>query len=279
MSAKSIFALNNLELGSGLFLIAGPCVIESEAHALKMAQEISAVARKLQIPYIFKASYDKANRTSLHSFRGPGLEEGLRILASIGKEAGVPVLTDVHEAADMPAVADAVDIVQIPAFLCRQTDMLVAAAKYAKSINIKKGQFVSPWDMRHAVEKVRASGNDNVFLTERGSSFGYNNLVVDMRSLAIMRQFAPVVFDATHSVQLPSSGAGGKAVSGGQPEYIPLLARAAVAAGVDGVFMEVHDNPAEAKSDGANALALSDLEAVLRELLAIKSALVLAEKK
>jgi 2-dehydro-3-deoxyphosphooctonate aldolase (KDO 8-P synthase) len=279
MSAKSIFALNNLELGSGLFLIAGPCVIESEAHALKMAQEISAVARNLQIPYIFKASYDKANRTSLHSFRGPGLEEGLRILASIGKEAGVPVLTDVHEAADMPAVADAVDIVQIPAFLCRQTDMLVAAAKYAKSINIKKGQFVSPWDMRHAVEKVRASGNDNVFLTERGSSFGYNNLVVDMRSLAIMRQFAPVVFDATHSVQLPSSGAGGKAVSGGQPEYIPLLARAAVAAGVDGVFMEVHDNPAEAKSDGANALALSDLEAVLRELLAIKSALVLAEKK
>jgi len=279
MSAKSIFALNNLELGSGLFLIAGPCVIENETHALKMAEEISAVARKLNIPYIFKASYDKANRTSLHSFRGPGLEEGLRILARIGKEAGVPVLTDVHEAADVPAVADAVDVVQIPAFLCRQTDMLVAAAKHAKSINIKKGQFVSPWDMRHAVEKVRASGNDNVFLTERGSSFGYNNLVVDMRSLAIMRQFAPVVFDATHSVQLPSSGAGGKAVSGGQPEYIPLLARAAVAAGVDGVFMEVHDNPAEAKSDGANALALSDLEAVLRELLAIKSALVPAEKK
>src|SRR6185312_7879000 len=273
MSAKSIFALNNLELGSGLFLIAGPCVIENETHALKMAEEISAVARKLNIPYIFKASYDKANRTSLHSFRGPGLEEGLRILARIGKEAGVPVLTDVHEAADVPAVADAVDVVQIPAFLCRQTDMLVAAAKHAKSINIKKGQFVSPWDMRHAVEKVRASGNDNVFLTERGSSFGYNNLVVDMRSLAIMRQFAPVVFDATHSVQLPSSGAGGKAVSGGQPEYIPLLARAAVAAGVDGVFMEVHDNPAEAKSDGANALALSDLEPVLQELLAIRNAL------
>lgn len=267
------FKLDGLNLGSGLFLIAGPCVIESEAHAIKMATEISAVARKLDIPYIFKASYDKANRTSLHSFRGPGLEEGLRILQKIGKEAGVPVLTDVHEAKDVPAVADVVDVVQIPAFLCRQTDMLVAAAKHAKSINIKKGQFVSPWDMQHAVEKVRASGNDNIFLTERGSSFGYNNLVVDMRSLAIMRQFAPVVFDATHSVQLPSSGAGGKAVSGGQPEFIPLLSRAAVAAGVDGVFMEVHDNPAEAKSDGANALALSKLEPVLRELLAIRSVL------
>jgi len=278
MSNTPSFKLNGFELGSGFFLIAGPCVIESEAHAVKMAREISAVARKLKIPYIFKASYDKANRTSLHSFRGPGLEEGLQILKKIGKETGVPVLTDVHEAKDVPVVSEAVDVVQIPAFLCRQTDMLVAAAKHAKSINIKKGQFVSPWDMRHAVEKVRASGNDNIVLTERGSSFGYNNLVVDMRSLAIMRQFAPVVFDATHSVQLPSSGAGGKAVSGGQPEYIPLLARAAVAAGVDGVFMEVHDNPAEAKSDGANALALSNLEAVLKELLAIHRALVPAEK-
>jgi 2-dehydro-3-deoxyphosphooctonate aldolase (KDO 8-P synthase) len=265
--------LDGLNLDSGLFLIAGPCVIESETHALKMAEAISSVARKLKVPYIFKASYDKANRTSLKSFRGPGLEEGLRILEKVKKETGVPVLTDVHEAVDMPAVAEAVDVVQIPAFLCRQTDLLVAAARHAKSINIKKGQFVSPWDMRHAVEKVRESGNNNILLTERGSSFGYNNLVVDMRSLAIMRQFAPVVFDATHSVQLPSSGAGGKAVSGGQPEYIPLLARAAVAAGVDGVFMEVHDNPAEAKSDGANALPLGDLEAVLRELLAIKSAL------
>lgn len=279
MPNLSPFKLDGLNIGSGLFLIAGPCVIESEAHALKMAEAISAVARKLQIPYIFKASYDKANRTSLQSFRGPGLEEGLRILEKVKKETGVPVLTDVHEAVDMPAVAEVVDVVQIPAFLCRQTDLLVAAAKHAKSINIKKGQFVSPWDMRHAVEKVRASGNNNIFLTERGSSFGYNNLVVDMRSLAIMRQFAPVVFDATHSVQLPSSGAGGKAVSGGQPEYIPLLARAAVAAGVDGVFMEVHDNPAEAKSDGANALPLGDLEGVLLELLAIKSALVPTEKK
>ena len=278
MKSTPSFALDNLSLSESLFLIAGPCVIESEDHALKMAEEISAIARKLQIPYIFKASYDKANRTSLHSFRGPGLEEGLRILQKIGKETGLPLLTDVHEAKDVPAVAEVVDVVQIPAFLCRQTDMLVAAAKHAESINIKKGQFVSPWDMRHAVEKVRASGNDNVFLTERGSSFGYNNLVVDMRSLAIMRQFAPVVFDATHSVQLPSSGAGGKAVSGGQPEHIPLLARAAVAAGVDGVFMEVHDNPAEAKSDGANALPLSELEKVLNELLAIRKALGPAKK-
>jgi 2-dehydro-3-deoxyphosphooctonate aldolase (KDO 8-P synthase) len=273
MPVQHQFEIDGLKIGSGLFLIAGPCVIESETHALTMAEAISAVARKLQIPYIFKASYDKANRTSLKSFRGPGLEEGLRILERVKNETGVRVLTDVHEAVDMPAVADAVDVVQIPAFLCRQTDLLVAAAKHAKAINIKKGQFVSPWDMRHAVDKVRDSGNNNIFLTERGSSFGYNNLVVDMRSLAVMRQFAPVVFDATHSVQLPSSGAGGKAVSGGQPEYIPLLARAAVAAGVDGVFMEVHDNPAEAKSDGANALPLGDLEAVLKELLAIKSAL------
>src|SRR5215813_863839 len=266
------FALDGLKIGGGsaLFLIAGPCVIESEAHALKMAEAIGAVARRLQIPYIFKASYDKANRTSLESFRGPGLDEGLRILERVKKEAGVPVLTDVHEAADVAPVAQSVDVVQIPAFLCRQTDLLVAAAKHARAINIKKGQFVSPWDMKHAVDKVRESGNHNVFLTERGSSFGYNNLVVDMRSLAIMRQFAPVVFDATHSVQLPSAGADGQPVSGGQPEFIPLLSRAAVAAGVDGVFMEVHDNPAQAKSDGPNALDLTNLPAVLRELSAIQ---------
>jgi 2-dehydro-3-deoxyphosphooctonate aldolase (KDO 8-P synthase) len=273
MVPRTSFSLDGSNFEGKIFLIAGPCVIESEAHALRMAEAISAVARKLQLPYIFKASYDKANRTSLQSFRGPGLEEGLRILEKVKKETGVPVLTDVHEAVDMPAVAEAVDVVQIPAFLCRQTDLLVTAAKHAKAINIKKGQFVSPWDMRHAVEKVRESGNSNVVLTERGSSFGYNNLVVDMRSLAIMRQFAPVVFDATHSVQLPSSGAAGKAVSGGQPEFIPLLSRAAVAAGVDGVFMEVHDNPAEAKSDGANALPLSELEGLLTELLAIRNAL------
>jgi len=273
MDTKTRFEIESLDIGSALFLIAGPCVIESEGHALKMAESISAVARKLEIPYIFKASYDKANRTSLQSFRGPGLEEGLRILKKISKEVGIPVLTDVHEGKDVPAVADAVDVVQIPAFLCRQTDLLVAAARHARAINIKKGQFVSPWDMRHAVEKVRESGNDKIFLTERGSSFGYNNLVVDMRSLAIMRQFAPVVFDATHSVQLPSSGASGKAVSGGQPEFIPLLSRAAVAAGVDGIFMEVHDNPAAAKSDGANALPLNELEGVLAQLLAIRAAI------
>jgi len=273
LTSHNQFDVNGLHLGSGLFLIAGPCVIESEAHALKMAQAIQAIAGKLGMPYIFKASYDKANRTSLKSFRGPGLQEGLRILKRVKTETGLPVLTDVHQASDVAAVAEAVDVVQIPAFLCRQTDLLVAAAKHARAVNVKKGQFVSPQDMRHAVEKIRESGNNNVFLTERGSSFGYNNLVVDMRSLAIMRKFAPVVFDATHSVQLPSAGAGGEAVSGGQPEFIPLLSRAAVAAGVDGVFMEVHDNPAQAKSDGANALDLKNLERLLGELLAIRKAL------
>ena len=272
MSPDRQFQIGPVEVGGALFLIAGPCVIESEEHALKMADAISSVARKLSVPYIFKASYDKANRTSLKSFRGPGLEEGLRILGRVRQQIQVPVLTDVHEAADVEAVAAAVDVVQIPAFLCRQTDLLVAAAKHARAINIKKGQFVSPWDMKHAVEKVRESGNNNVFLTERGSSFGYNNLVVDMRSLAIMRHFAPAVFDATHSVQLPSAGANGQAVSGGEPEFIPLLSRAAVVAGVDGVFMEVHDHPAQAKSDGANALDLKDLEDVLKELLAVRDA-------
>jgi 2-dehydro-3-deoxyphosphooctonate aldolase (KDO 8-P synthase) len=273
MSVSSQFGLHGLTIGGAeLFLIAGPCVIESEAHAHKMAEAISTVARKLNVPYIFKASYDKANRTSLNSFRGPGLEEGLRILRRIREQLKVPVLTDVHEVSDVEAVAEAVDVVQIPAFLCRQTDLLVSAGQHARAINVKKGQFVSPWDMRHAVEKVRESGNNNVFLTERGSSFGYNNLVVDMRALAVMRQFAPVVFDATHSVQLPSAGANGQAVSGGQPEFIPLLSRAAVAAGVDGIFMEVHDYPAQAKSDGANALHLKNLEPVLTELLAIRRA-------
>ncbi|HLW55066.1 MAG TPA: 3-deoxy-8-phosphooctulonate synthase [Candidatus Angelobacter sp.] len=273
MSASNPFKLGTLTIGGdSLFLIAGPCVIESEKHALKMAEAISRVAKKAGIPCIFKASYDKANRTSLKSFRGPGLKDGLRILEKIRKEMGIVVLTDVHQAADVAAVSEAVDIVQIPAFLCRQTDILVEAAKHARAINIKKGQFASPADMRHAVDKVRQSGNNNVFLTERGSSFGYNNLVVDMRSLAIMRQFAPVVFDATHSVQLPSAGVNGEAVSGGQPEFIPLLARAAVAAGVDGIFMEVHDDPAHAKSDGANALDLKRLEPVLGELLAIRNA-------
>jgi len=263
--------------GGGLFLIAGPCVIESESHALKMAEAIAAIASEKKLPYIFKASYDKANRTSIRSFRGPGLERGLRILRRVRETVKVPVLTDIHEAAEVPPAAEAVDVLQIPAFLCRQTDLLVAAGESGRAVNIKKGQFVSPWDMRHAVEKVREAGGERVFLTERGASFGYNNLVVDMRSLAIMREFAPVVFDATHSVQLPSAGAANgdaPTVSGGQPEFIPLLARAAVAAGVDGVFIEVHDNPAQAKSDGPNALDLTLLPGLLDQLTAIHSALI-----
>ena len=270
------FQIDNVRVGGGdLFLIAGPCVIESEDHALRMAEIVKGVVRSLNFPFIFKASYDKANRTSIRSFRGPGLKEGLRILKKVKDEVHVPVLTDVHQAADVAAVADVVDVLQIPAFLCRQTDLIVAAALSGRPVNIKKGQFVSPWDMKHVVEKCRDAGNAQVFLTERGSSFGYNNLVVDMRSLAIMRKFAPVVFDATHSVQLPSAQAEGDkpAVSGGQPEFIPLLSRAAVAAGVDGVFMEVHDNPKEAKSDGANALDTRNLRAVLKELQAVKKAI------
>ena len=267
-------------MGSGdLFLIAGPCVIESEEHALRMAEIIKGVVRSLNFPFIFKASYDKANRTSIRSFRGPGIKEGLRILKKVKDEVHVPVLTDVHQVADVAAVAEVVDVLQIPAFLCRQTDLIVAAALSGRPVNIKKGQFVSPWDIKHAVDKCRDAGNGQVFVTERGSSFGYNNLVVDMRSLAIMRKFAPVVFDATHSVQLPSSSEadGDKpAASGGQPEFIPVLSRAAVAAGVDGVFMEVHDNPKEAKSDGANALDTRNLRGLLKELQAVKKALEVA---
>jgi 2-dehydro-3-deoxyphosphooctonate aldolase (KDO 8-P synthase) len=273
------FQVGDIRIGSGdLFLIAGPCVIESEDHAIRMAEIIKGVTRSLEFPFIFKASYDKANRTSIRSFRGPGLKEGLRILRKIKDELLLPVLTDVHETADVAKVAEVVDVLQIPAFLSRQTDLVAAAALSGRVVNIKKGQFVAPWDMRHAVEKCRDAGNAQVFLTERGASFGYNNLVVDMRSLAIMRKFAPVVFDATHSVQLPSSqdNGAGPAVSGGQPEFIPVLARAAVAAGVDGVFMEVHDNPKDAKSDGANALESTKLRGVLKELLAVKRALDLA---
>jgi 2-dehydro-3-deoxyphosphooctonate aldolase (KDO 8-P synthase) len=270
------FQVGDVTIGDGgLFLIAGPCVIESEEHALRMAEAISAIARQKKLPYIFKASYDKANRTSIRSFRGPGIEEGLRILRKVCDVVKVPVLTDVHEAADVAPVAEAVDVLQIPAFLCRQTDLLVAAGKSGCAVNVKKGQFVSPWDMRHAVDKVREAGGERVFLTERGASFGYNNLVVDMRSLAIMRKFAPVVFDATHSVQLPSASGGsdGPTVSGGQPEFIPLLSRAAVAAGVDGVFLEVHDYPAQAKSDGPNAMDLKFLPGVIDQLIAVHSAL------
>lgn len=273
------FQIGDVRIGSGdLFLIAGPCVIESEEHAIRMAEIIKGVTKALGFPFIFKASYDKANRTSIRSFRGPGIKEGLRILKKIKDELQLPVLTDVHEVADVAKVAEVVDVLQIPAFLCRQTDLVVAAALSGRPVNIKKGQFVSPWDMRHAVEKCREAGNTQVFLTERGTSFGYNNLVVDMRSLSIMRKFAPVVFDATHSVQLPSAQGDdrGPAVSGGQPEFIPVLARAAVAAGADGVFLEVHDNPKEAKSDGANALESTKLREVLKELQAVRKALDVA---
>ena len=275
----SSFQIGDVRIGSGdLFLIAGPCVIESEEHAIRMAEIIKGVTKALGFPFIFKASYDKANRTSIRSFRGPGIKEGLRILKKIKDEVQLPVLTDVHEVADVAKVAEVVDVLQIPAFLCRQTDLVVAAALSGRPVNIKKGQFVSPWDMRHAVEKCREAGNTQVFLTERGTSFGYNNLVVDMRSLSIMRRFAPVVFDATHSVQLPSAQADdrGPAVSGGQPEFIPVLARAAVAAGADGVFLEVHDNPKVAKSDGTNALESTKLREVLKELLAVRKALDVA---
>jgi 2-dehydro-3-deoxyphosphooctonate aldolase (KDO 8-P synthase) len=276
---KLNFQVGDVRIGSGdIFLIAGPCVIESEEHAIRMAEIIKGVTRALEFPFIFKVSYDKANRTSIRSFRGPGVKEGLRILKKIKAEVQIPVLTDVHEVADVAKVAEVADVLQIPAFLCRQTDLVVAAALSGRAVNIKKGQFVSPWDMRHAVEKCREAGNTQVFLTERGTSFGYNNLVVDMRSLPIMRKFAPVVFDATHSVQLPSAQVdeGSPAVSGGQPEFIPVLARAAVAAGVDGVFLEVHDNPKVAKSDGANALESTKLREVLKELLAVRRALDVA---
>jgi 2-dehydro-3-deoxyphosphooctonate aldolase (KDO 8-P synthase) len=266
------FDIGSVPVGRGqLFLISGPCVIESESHARKMADAIQRIASDFGAPYIFKASYDKANRTSIKSFRGPGITEGCRILRAVAKDTGLPVLTDVHTPQDCRAVSEALGdveaVLQIPAFLCRQTDLLIAAAETGRAINVKKGQFVAPWDMEHAVEKIHSSsGSARVFLTERGACFGYNNLVVDMRSLAIMRRFAPVVFDGTHSVQTPSSSGG---VSGGQPEFIPLLARAAVAAGVDGIFLEVHDDPANAKSDGANALDLKLLRPLLETLLAI----------
>jgi 2-dehydro-3-deoxyphosphooctonate aldolase (KDO 8-P synthase) len=274
MSHPHSFSLGNLSVGNGrLFLIAGPCVLESEPHARKLADAIQRITSDLGVPYIFKASYDKANRTSIHSFRGPGLQEGCRILRSIAESNHLPILTDIHtpeqcvEASN--ALGDVDVMLQIPAFLCRQTDLLIAAAQTGHAVNVKKGQFVAPWDMKHAVEKIRDSGNTRISLTERGASFGYNNLVVDMRSLPTMRELAPVIFDATHSVQTPS-GAGGR--SGGQPEFIPVLARAAVAAGIDGIFLEVHDNPAEAKSDGANALHLNLLKPLLEKLLAVHEA-------
>ena len=275
MAQEESHSVGNVPLrgGNSFFLIAGPCVIESEEHVLRMARAIQVVTQRLGVPFVFKSSFDKANRTSLHSYRGPGLEKGLRALRRVKEETGVPVLTDVHEVAQVEPVAQVCDVIQIPALLSRQTDLLVAAGQTGRVVNIKKGQFVSPQEVRHAVEKVRSTGNERIIVTERGSSFGYQNLVVDMRSLPVMREFAPVVFDATHSVQLPSAGkSDGHAVSGGQPQFIPVLARAAVAAGVDGVFMEVHDDPKQAKSDGPNALDLKKLRDVLRELLAVQKA-------
>jgi 2-dehydro-3-deoxyphosphooctonate aldolase (KDO 8-P synthase) len=258
--------VNNFTAGAGqpLFLIAGPCVIESERHALRMAARLSAIARALRVPFVFKASYDKANRTSLDSYRGPGLRRGLEILAAIKKKFGVPVLTDVHDVSQVGPAAEVCDIIQIPAFLSRQTDLLLEAGRSGAVVNIKKGQFLSPWDVRHAIAKVSRTGNHRILVTERGTAFGYNNLVVDIRGLAVMKELGyPVVLDVTHSLQLP--GGAGKQ-SGGQPQFIEPLARAGVAAGVDGVFMEVHDHPAKALSDGANALALPRFRPLITRL-------------
>ena len=265
LSSNSI-KLGQLTLvdGNPFFLIAGPCVIESEAHARMLAERVSRIAADAGVPYIFKASYDKANRSSVNSFRGPGLAEGLRILGRIRADMKVPVLTDIHEPSHAAPAAEVADVLQIPAFLARQTDLLVAAGKTGRIINIKKPQFVSPADMKNAVEKVVSTGNTKIILTERGSSFGYQNLVVDFRAIPQMKKFGyPLVFDATHSVQLP--GGQGHS-SGGQPEFIEPLARAAVAAGVDGLFLETHDNPAAALSDGANALPLAQLPALLARM-------------
>src|ERR1700689_3134785 len=266
MPTTHSFSVGKVRLGghAPLFLIAGPCVIESEAHAMSMAEQLGAITAELGVPYIFKASYDKANRSSGLSFRGQQIEEGLRILGRIKERPGLPILSDVHDLAQVGPAAEVCDILQIPAFLCRQTDLLAAAGRTGRAVNIKKGQFVSPWEMSNAAEKIASTGNEKIILTERGTSFGYQNLVVDMRSFPIMRKFGyPIVFDVTHSVQLP--GGAGKS-SGGQPEFIEPLARAGIAAGVDGLFLEVHDNPAQALSDGANAPPLEKLPPLLQKI-------------
>ncbi|PYT59561.1 MAG: 3-deoxy-8-phosphooctulonate synthase [Acidobacteria bacterium] len=266
MNATREIELGKLRLGAGnpLFLIAGPCVIETESHACAMAEKIAKVAADAGLPYIFKASFDKANRSSLKGFRGPGLKEGLRILGKIKSDLKLPILTDIHEASQAAPVADVCDVLQVPAFLARQTDLLIAAGKTGRVINVKKPQFLSPWEMGNVAEKVASTGNEKIILTERGSTFGYQNLVVDVRSFPIMQRTGyPVVFDVTHAVQLP--GGQGHS-SGGQPQFIEPLARAGVAAGVDGIFLETHDNPAKALSDGPNALPLSQLLALLMKL-------------
>ncbi len=253
-----------------LFLIAGPCVIESEALALSTAETLKAISDRLGIPFVYKSSFDKANRSSSRSFRGPGLEEGLRILEKVRREIGVPVLTDVHEDTPIEQVAEVVDVLQTPAFLCRQTNFIQRVARTMKPVNIKKGQFLAPWDMGNVVDKARETGNERILVCERGYTFGYNNLVSDMRGLAVMRETGcPVVFDATHSVQLPG---GQGSCSGGQREHVPVLARAAVAAGVAGLFMETHPDPDRALSDGPNAWPLDRMETLLGTLLAIDEA-------
>jgi 2-dehydro-3-deoxyphosphooctonate aldolase (KDO 8-P synthase) len=266
MDSNGVVSVESLRVRTGdpLFLIAGPCVIESETHARMMAERVAKIAADAGVPYVFKASFDKANRSSVNSFRGPGLKEGLRILGKIKSDLKLTILTDIHEGSQAAPVGEVVDILQIPAFLARQTDLLVAAGKTGRVINVKKPQFVSPSDMKNVVEKIASTGNSNIILTERGSSFGYQNLVVDFRGIPQMKRLGyPVVFDATHSVQLP--GGQGHA-SGGQPEFIEPLARAAVAAGVDGIFIETHDDPAKALSDGANALPLAELPGLLARL-------------
>ena len=253
--------------GQPLLLLAGPCVLEGYEHSLAIGQEVKRICGKLGMPYVFKASFDKANRSSYDSFRGPGLEEGLKQLAAIKKELGVPVVSDIHETYQVERAAEVLDILQIPAFLCRQTDLVYAAGKTGKCVNVKKGQFLAPWDMKNVISKLEAAGNRDILLTERGSSFGYNTLVTDMRGLAIMRELGyPVVMDATHSVQIP----GGKGTSsGGQSQYVPHMARAAAAVGIDALFLEVHDDPSKALSDGPNMVRLDQLEALLADVLAI----------
>ncbi len=254
---------------TGPFILAGPCVLESRQMALDVARELAAIAQRLDVTLVFKSSYDKANRTSALSFRGPGMEMGLAWLAEVREATGLPVVTDIHLPEQAERVAEVADVLQIPAFLCRQTDLLLAAAETGRIVNVKKGQFLAPWDMKNAADKLRSTGNGRFWLTERGSCFGYNNLVVDMRSLSIMRSLgAPVVFDATHSVQLPG-GQGG--ASGGQREFVPALASAAVAAGANGVFLEVHPDPDHALCDGPNSIALDKVEGLLKRLLALWS--------
>lgn len=267
MAAKEPFRIGKIRFGAGapLFLIAGPCVLESESHAMSLAEQLGRITADLGVPYIFKASFDKANRSSISSYRGPGLKKGLKILAQIKKRTGLSILTDVHEISHVKPAAEVCDILQVPAFLSRQTDLLLAVGESAAVVNLKKGQFLSPWEMGNAAEKVASTGNQKIILTERGSSFGYQNLVVDMRSFPILRKFGyPVVFDVTHSVQLP--GGEGKS-SGGQPEFIEPLARAGTAAGVDGIFLEVHDNPPKALSDGTNALPLNQFRPLLEKIM------------